>query len=68
MDFDKVIEKRHSTRSFKNKSAPWKEVIEAIDAALKAPFCGSYVYLKYLMVENEKNIAKIVRNRRNKFH
>lgn len=59
MDFDKVIEKRHSTRSFKNKGAPWKEVMYAIDAAIKAPFSGSYSYIKYLMVENEKNIAKI---------
>jgi nitroreductase len=59
MDFDKVIEKRHSTRSFKNKAAPWKQVIEGIDAALKAPFCGSYAYIKYLMVENQKNIEKI---------
>ena len=59
MEFDSVIEKRHSTRSFKNKGGPWKEVIIAIDAALAAPFCGSYGYIKYLMVESRKNIEKI---------
>ncbi len=59
MDLDSVIEKRHSARTFKNKKASWKSVLEAIDAAIKAPFADNRCHLKFLIIEDKKTIDKI---------
>lgn len=61
MDLDEAIEKRRSTRSFKDKKASWKSVLEAIDAAAKAPFAGNYDHLKFIIIEDKEKIAKIAR-------
>ncbi|MBX4196316.1 nitroreductase family protein [Candidatus Pacearchaeota archaeon] len=59
MKFDEVIEKRKSVRSFKSTPASWKDVLEAIDAALQSPFAGNLNHLKFLIVENKETIEKI---------
>ena len=59
MDFDEVVKKRKSVRSFKNKKASWKDVLEAIDAAIQGPFAGNYNHLKFLIVENKAKIREI---------
>ena len=59
MDFDSVVRKRKSVRSFTNKKASWKQVLEAIDAALQGPFAGNNNHLNFLIVENKDVIKKI---------
>lgn len=59
MDFDTVIEKRHSVRSFKNKKASWKFALEAIDAANQGAFADNRNPLKFIIIEEEKTIDKI---------
>ena len=56
MEFDSVIEKRRSTRSFKPKRASWKDVLEAIDAASQAPFAGNMNHMKFIIIENPPEI------------
>lgn len=59
MEFDLVIAKRRSIRSFKSKTASWKEVLEAINAANQAPFADSRNNLKFIIVEDKEKIATI---------
>lgn len=61
MEFDSVINKRKSVRSFRGKRASWKDVVEAIDAALQAPFAGNHNNLKFLSVEDPSSIAQIAK-------
>ena len=62
MDFDTVIKKRKSVRSFKSSSASWKPVLEAIDSALQSPFAGNHNNLKFLIVENPETIAELAKH------
>ena len=59
MDFNSVIEKRHSSRSFKPKKADWRSILEAIDSALKAPFADNRCNLKFIIIENPSSIKKM---------
>ncbi len=59
MEFDKVINKRKSTRSFKDKRASFKDAIIAIDSAIKGPFAGNHNNLKFVIVEDTDTIKKI---------
>ncbi len=59
MDFDSVIEKRHSVRSFKDKKASWKLVLQAIDATNQGPFADSRNPLKFLVIEEPETIQKV---------
>jgi len=58
MDIEKALYSRHSCRSFANKKVRWDKVIEAIDAAIHAPFAGNQNNLKFIIVEDQerKNI------------
>lgn len=60
MDFDKVVESRHSVRSFKETKEPnYRRVIEAIESATKAPLAGNLPSLKYIMVSNREKIKEL---------
>ena len=59
MDFDKIVEKRHSVRTFTGKVVSWKDVLVAIDAAIKGPGAGGDLPFKFIIVENAKKIDKI---------
>lgn len=61
MDFDAVVQKRKSVRSFKNKKSNWKEAILAIDSALQGPYAGNSNNLKFLLIEDKDKILKIAR-------
>jgi nitroreductase len=62
MEFDELIQKRHSVRSFKGKAVSWKPILEAIDATLKGPFAGNQNNLTFLIVEDAKLIEQIAKN------
>lgn len=61
MEFDKVIEKRHSVRSFKDKKASWEDVMEAIDSAIKNPFAGNQNNIRFIIVENPETIKRLAK-------
>lgn len=67
MEFDSVVRKRKSTRSFKSKKPSWKNIIEAIDLALEGPFAGNNNNLKFLIIEEKKSIKAIAKNSEQKW-
>jgi nitroreductase len=67
MDFDKVVEKRHSVHSFKKKKASWKDALEAIDAAIKGPFAGNINTLRFIIIENKKKIKELAKHSHQSF-
>ena len=62
MDFNKVIESRHSSKSFKNKKVDFGNILEAIDSAIKGPFAGNQNNLKFIIVEEEKTIKALAKH------
>jgi len=62
MDFDKVIEERHSVRSFKPKKVNFADILEAVDSAIKGPFAGNLNNLQFLIVENSKTITLLAKH------
>jgi len=59
MDFDKVIKERHSARNYTSKKPDWRKIIEAIDAANKAPLAGNITTLKFILVSDKDKIKEI---------
>lgn len=59
MEFDSVIEKRKSVRSFKSKRPDWRSIIEAVDASCQGPFADGLNTLKFLIIEDPDKINKI---------
>ena len=59
MEFDRIIEKRSSVRSFKGRVVSWKDVLYAVDAATKGPGAGGDLALKFIIVENPDTIDKL---------
>ncbi len=62
MNFDKAIEERHSSRTFKPKKVHFGDILEAIDAAIKGPFAGNHNNLKFIIVEDEKTIKALAKH------
>jgi len=61
MEFDSVVKKRKSVRSFLAKKPSWKTVLEAIDAANQSPFAGNMNNLKFLIIEEKETIKKLAK-------
>lgn len=59
MEFDKVVRKRRSVRSYKAKRASWRDIIEAIDVAAHSPYAGNKNTVKYIITESDDTIKKI---------
>ena len=59
MEFDSVVEKRMSVRSFKNKKVSWKDIMDAIDFSIKGPFADGVNTLNFLIIEEPDKINKI---------
>jgi len=59
MEFDDVIAKRNSARKFNRKKPSWKDILEAVDAAVQGPFASNKNNLRFLIVEGEKKIEEI---------
>lgn len=59
MDLDKVIKERHSVRRFKSKKPDWRKIIDAIEAASKAPFAGNIPTVKFILVSAKEKIAEL---------
>jgi nitroreductase len=61
MDFDRVIEERHSCRAFREKIVDWRKVVHAIEAGTKSPFAGNEQGFRFVIIENKEKIAKIAK-------
>ena len=59
MEFNKVLEKRTSRRRYSSKKPELEQVMELIAAANLAPSPGNLQILRYVLVEDEKQIEKI---------
>jgi len=60
MEFDKVLNNRHSARKFKETKKPdYRKVMEAINAASKIPLAGNLPCLKYILVSDKKLISEL---------
>lgn len=62
MNFDKLIEERHSCRSYKPKRVRFGDILEAIDASIKGPFAGNHNNLKFIIIEDEKTIKLLAKH------
>lgn len=54
MKLDEAIEERRSVRKFSSKKVRWDKILDAIDAAIKAPFAGNINNLQFIMVTDQK--------------
>lgn len=61
MEFNPLIKKRKSVRSFLAKKPSWKSVLEAIDAANQSPFAGNLNNLKFLIIEEKETMKKLAK-------
>lgn len=59
MDFDKVIKERKSVRTYKPKRVAFGDILEAINASIQGPFASNQNNIKFIIIEDEKIIAKI---------
>ncbi|MFH1500585.1 MAG: nitroreductase family protein [archaeon] len=60
MDLDSTIKERHSVRRFMSTKKPnWQDILEAIEAARKAPLAGNIPSLKFIIVNEPERIAKL---------
>ncbi len=68
MKLDKAIDERHSVKNFKKKKkVNWRDIIEAIDAARKAPLAGNLSTLRFILVSEKDKIEKISKASQQKF-
>src|SRR3989344_1277093 len=61
MDFDQIIEKRHSSRSFKSKRPSFKDIMLAVDSSLQGAFANNLNHLNFLIIESPETIKKIAK-------
>jgi len=59
MEFDEVIEERHSVRNFSPKKPNWREIIEAINAANEIPLAGNISTLRFILVDKSELISRL---------
>lgn len=59
MEFDTLIAKRRSVRSFKRKQASWRDIVEAIDTARNIPLAGNDPTIRFLVTLDEETIEKL---------
>jgi nitroreductase len=59
MNLDNAIKKRCSVRSFKTKKPDWRKILQAIEAASKAPLAGNIPTVKFILVSKKEKIADL---------
>ena len=59
MDLDKCIKERFSCRKFKSKKPNYRDIIEAIEAATKAPYAGNIPTIKFILVSDKQKIDEL---------
>ena len=60
MELTKAIKERHSVTSFKKTKTPdYHKIIEAIEAASKAPLAANHPSLRFILIQDKDKIKKI---------
>ncbi|MEM4625609.1 MAG: nitroreductase family protein [Candidatus Pacearchaeota archaeon] len=59
MELDKVIKERRSIRKYSSRKPNWRDIIEAIDLALKVPYAGNIHSIRFILVDKKELIEKI---------
>ena len=59
MQLQDAIKKRKSVRRYFDKKPDWRKIIRAIDMARFAPSAGNNFVLRFILVSDEKKIAKL---------
>ncbi len=59
MDLKRVLEKRHCSRSFREKKAKLKDVLSVAEAILKGPMAGNIHTVKLILVDDAEKIKEI---------
>ncbi len=59
MDLDKAIKERRSVRKFKTRKPDYLKVLEAMEAANKAPLAGNIPTLKFILVSDQEKIQQL---------
>jgi len=59
MDLNKAVKERHSVRKFKTKKPDYEKVLEAIEAANRAPLAGNIPTLKFLLISDKEKIQQL---------
>ncbi|MBU3913525.1 MAG: nitroreductase family protein [Nanoarchaeota archaeon] len=67
MKFDDIIKERRSVRRFSSKKPKWEDIIEAIDAANKAPLAGNIYALRFILVDDKEKIKEMAEASQQKF-
>lgn len=67
MKLDDAINLRFSCRKFKSKKPNWRNIIEAVDAARKAPLAGNIPSLKFILIDKPEIIASLAQESQQSF-
>ena len=59
MDFDKVLEQRHSVRSYTNKVPDLKDIIRIMNAGRLGPFAGNICTVRFILVTDKSTKEKL---------
>ena len=59
MQLKDAIEQRKSVRRFDLKKPDWRKIIRAIDSARSAPCAGNQFVTRFILISDEKKIAKL---------
>lgn len=61
MQLQKAIKTRRSIHLFKNKKVDWRDILDCIDTTRYSPYAGGYFSLKFLIIDNKKDIELIAK-------
>lgn len=59
MEFDQVIDRRRSARSFTGKPVTHRQILAAVDAARRCPFAGNRNHINFIIVEDPDRIKAL---------
>lgn len=62
MKFNDLLKERKSVRSFKPKKPDFEDILDAIDGAIQGPFAGNMNNLKFIIVEDQREIKLIAKH------
>lgn len=62
MEFDEVVKKRKSVRSFLSKPVDFRAILDAIHSANLGPYAGNVNNMKYVIVEDKREIEALAKH------
>jgi nitroreductase len=59
MELQEAIKERFSTNNFSSKKPDWRDIIEAIDTSRFAPMAGNITTIRWVIIDDKKQIEQI---------